>query len=141
MMGLECLTGDINSAYIQAYTKEKVYTIAGPEFGELQGSLLLVDKALYGLQGSGNAWHRKLSDDLHDMGFRPSKADTDLWIKKKDDHYEFIGVFVDDITVFSKNPQEIFNTLNTKYKYEFKEVCQPTYYNGADIKKDSKTGY
>ena len=53
--GLYILAGDITSAYIQSYTKEKVYTIAGPEFGELEGSVMIIDKALYGLQGSGNA--------------------------------------------------------------------------------------
>ena len=63
-MGLKCIAGDITLAYIQAHTKEKVYTIAGPEFGDLEGRILLIDKALHGLQGSGNAWHAKLADDL-----------------------------------------------------------------------------
>ncbi len=30
LMDLECLAADVTSAYIQAYTKEMVYTIAGP---------------------------------------------------------------------------------------------------------------
>ena len=42
--------GDIGNAFLYGKTKEKVYIIAGPEFGEeLQGRILLVDKALYGL--------------------------------------------------------------------------------------------
>ena len=49
MMDLDILAGDINSDYIQAYTKEKIYTIAGPEFGPLQGRILIIVKALYGL--------------------------------------------------------------------------------------------
>ena len=54
-MGLKCIAGDITLEYIQAHTKEKVYTIAGPEFGDLEGRVLLLAKALYGLQESGNA--------------------------------------------------------------------------------------
>ena len=73
-MGLKCLMGDINSAYIQAYTKEKIYTIAGPEFGPLQGRILIIDQALYGLQGSGNAWHKKFADDLYHLRYIPSRA-------------------------------------------------------------------
>ena len=80
LMGLKVLAADITLAYIQAQTKEKVYTIAGPEFGELEGFALIVDKALYGLQSSDNAWHAKLADDLYEMGFRPCKADPDLWM-------------------------------------------------------------
>ena len=128
LMKLDCLAGDINSAYIQAYTKEKVYTYAGPEFGRQEGSLFLVNKALHGLQASGNAWHTKFADDLYDMGFTQSKADPDLWIKPMGDHYKMIGVFVDDVTVFSRNPQAIFNTLTNKYKYEFKAIEKPEYF-------------
>ena len=134
--GLKCLSGDINSAYIQAHTKEKVYTIAGPEFGPLEGQLVIIDKALYGLQTSGNAWHSKLSDDLRDMGFTPSKADRDLWIRERGDYLEYMCVFVDDITVFSKEPMLIFDTLKEKYGYEFKEIAEPEYYNGADLSVD-----
>ena len=48
---------------------------AGPEFGDRQGHLMRVDKALYGLKSSGARWHDRLADVLRDMGFTPSKAD------------------------------------------------------------------
>ena len=32
---LEIMVGDVSSAYIEAYTQEKVCFIAGPEFGPL----------------------------------------------------------------------------------------------------------
>jgi hypothetical protein len=37
---------DIGNAYLEAKTTEKVCIKAGPEFGELQGNLLIIDKAL-----------------------------------------------------------------------------------------------
>jgi hypothetical protein len=116
-----------------------VYTIAGPEFGSLAGSLMIVLKALYGLQGSGKAWHSKLADDLWDLGFKPSRADPDLWMRKMDNHYEYIATFVDDITIFSKDPHKILNTL--KKMYDFKNVGDPEYYKGADLSQDLETGY
>ena len=123
LQDLTCLTGDINSAYFQAYTRELVYTIAGPEFGPLEGRIAIIVKALYGLQTSGNEWHSKFADDLFDMGYKPSRADQDVWMKRVEDHYEYIAVFVDDVIVFSRNPEKIFEILKTKYGYEFKEVC------------------
>ena len=51
--GLQAWATDISSAYLQARTKEKLYLIAGPEFGDLEGHTLLVYKALYGLRTSG----------------------------------------------------------------------------------------
>ena len=137
LMGLKCLAADITLAYLQAQTREKVYTIAGPEFGKLEGLVMLIDKALYGLQGSGNAWHAKLADDLYAIGFRPSKADPDLWMRKQKDHYEYIAVFVNDLLVFSKDPEEIMDQI----KYKKKNVGPPQYYNGADMTINPELGY
>jgi hypothetical protein len=44
---------DIGNAYLEAVTSEKLFIIAGPEFGEQQGRTLIIYKALYGLQTSG----------------------------------------------------------------------------------------
>ena len=40
--------GDIGNAYLESYTNEKVYFMAGPKFGPLQGHNLIIINALYG---------------------------------------------------------------------------------------------
>jgi Reverse transcriptase (RNA-dependent DNA polymerase) len=45
---LELWGADVGNAYLEALTKEKVYIIGGPEFGDLTGHTLLIFKALYG---------------------------------------------------------------------------------------------
>ncbi len=54
--GLDIRTADVGNAYLMALTGEKLYIIAGPEFGELEGHILIVFKALYGLRTSGARW-------------------------------------------------------------------------------------
>ena len=50
---LEILCGDIGNAYVNAYTKEKVYAIAGNEFEKvMKGSVVIIVRALYGLRTS-----------------------------------------------------------------------------------------
>jgi hypothetical protein len=79
---------DIGNAYLEAKTTEKVCIKAGPEFGELQGNLLIIDKALYGLRLSGKAFNQLLS--VHNSpcvdGPRPCASITQLacsgWICK-----------------------------------------------------------
>ncbi len=44
---LETWATDIGNAYLEAETQEKVYIIAGPEFGELEGYILVIHKALW----------------------------------------------------------------------------------------------
>ena len=137
---LNVIAADIGSAYIQALTVEKVYCIPGPEFGELHGIVCIIMRALYGLKLSSAMWHQKLSDTLRAMGFVPSKADYDLWMRACVDHYEYIAVIVDDLLVFSKDPSTVIGPLKEIYNFELKGVGEPEYYSGADMKFNKETG-
>ena len=53
---LDILAWDIHKAYLTALCREKIWTFAGPEFGEEEGTLILVKMALYGLKPSGAAF-------------------------------------------------------------------------------------
>ena len=53
---------DKGNAYLEATTKEKLYIVAGPEFEELQGHILMIHKALYGLKSSGLRWSHRIHD-------------------------------------------------------------------------------
>jgi Reverse transcriptase (RNA-dependent DNA polymerase) len=50
---LEIWATGIGNAYLEAFTSEKVFIIAGPEFGEREGHILIISRALYGLQSIG----------------------------------------------------------------------------------------
>jgi hypothetical protein len=58
---LEQWATDIGNAYLEAFTSELVYIIAVTEFKELEGHLLLISKALYGLCSSGARWHDRFA--------------------------------------------------------------------------------
>ena len=75
---LELWGADVGNAYLQALTREKLYIVGGPEFEALQGHVLVMYKALYGTRSGGACWHDRFFDILHDMGFKPSKADPDI---------------------------------------------------------------
>ena len=81
--GLKIMAGDVGNAYLEAKTREKICIIAGPEFGELAGTILLVNKALYVLKTSRARYHGHFADYLHSMGWMQSKADPDIWMMDK----------------------------------------------------------
>ena len=56
--------------------------IAGAEFEELEGFILVFNKALYGLKSSGKRWEEKFHDIIKDMGFMSSKADQCVWMRE-----------------------------------------------------------
>ena len=78
---LNILVADIGNAYINAMTKEKVYTTAGKEFGDCAGQTIIITRALYGLKSSGAAWRSHLAQTLRDMNFKSSYTDPDVWMR------------------------------------------------------------
>ena len=129
---------DVGNAYLQALTREKLYIVGGPEFEELQGHVLVMYKALYGTRSGGACWHDKFFDILHDMGFKPSKADPDIWMKSSKDgsHYEYIAVYVDDLAICMKDPKSFCDTLKEKYKLKLKGVGPINYHLGCGYTRD-----
>jgi len=100
--GLEGHAADVGNAYLEAKTKEKVYIVGGPGLGKLEGHTLTIAKALYGLRTSGLRWHERFADTLRDLGFFPSKADPDVWMRRTGDTWEYIATYVDDLAVALK---------------------------------------
>ena len=71
---LEILRGDIGNAYVNAYTNEKVYPIAGNKFGKAtKGSIVIIMWALYGLCTSSERWHKHLANELRGFNFKPTR--------------------------------------------------------------------
>ena len=128
---------DVGNAYLEAYTKEKVYIVAGKGFGNLEGHTLKISKALYGLKSSGLRWHEKFADTLRHMSFEISKADPDVWMRRNDDVWEYIAVYVDDLAIAAKDPKKICDTLMNTYKYKLKGVGLLSYHLGCDFFRDN----
>jgi hypothetical protein len=54
------------------------------------------------------------------MGFEPSKGEPDIWMRRNRDVYEYIGVYIDDLAIVAKDPWEIVDVLERKYKFKLK---------------------
>ena len=55
--GLSVCAADVGNAFLYGKTREKVYVIAGPEFGEHAGKRMIIDRGLYGLKSSAARFH------------------------------------------------------------------------------------
>ena len=135
---LEIWGADVGNAYLEAYTDEKLCIIAGPEFKELQGHLLIMIKALYRTRSGGASWHDRLFDILQELKFKPSKADPDVWMRPEPGgtRYEYITVCIDDLAIAAKDPQTFCHDLKKKYNLKLKGVGPLEYHLGCTYKKD-----
>ena len=136
--GLEVWSTDIGNAYLEAMTSEKVYIIAGPEFGDLEGHILVIHKALYGLRSSGARWHDRFADCLRDQGFQPCKAEPDIWMRPRNGVYEYVAVYVDDLAITMKDPQEFISVLENKYKFKLKGTGPIDVHLGMTFHRDQE---
>ncbi len=135
----DVLTGDIGNAYLYAKTNLPVYVRLGKEFNIYDpsipvGSLATVEKALYGILTSANRWHAHLSDTLLQMGFKPSWADSDVWMRQNGQGYDYVGTHTDDLMVVSKDAKAIMDALSKVYT--IKKVEAPKFHLGCDYKKN-----
>ncbi len=134
------MSADIGNAYLQAPARKKVHTTAGPEFGpNRKGQTVIIVRAMYGLKSSGAAWHTQLSSTLHSMGFKPTFADPDVWIRhasRPDGHeyYNYVLVYVDDLLILSHDPKLIMMTIQKEYRLK-EEPTPPKTYLGSTIKE------
>jgi hypothetical protein len=134
--GCKAMAGDVGNAYLEALTKEMVYFIAGPAFGPLQGHILVIYKALYGLRTSGARFHERFADTLRSMGFVQCKNEQDLWMRDAESHYEYVCVYVDDLLAIMKEPEKFFKELTKVHGYKLKGVGEPEYHLGGNYFRD-----
>jgi hypothetical protein len=77
---LDMMVGDVGNAFPTAPCAEKIWTKAGPEFGNRAGLTIILKRALYGLKTTSRSFHEFFGDCLKSIGFQPSRADQDLWL-------------------------------------------------------------
>jgi hypothetical protein len=123
---------------MHTFTKEKVYTTAGPEFGSNAGRPAIIVRALYGLKSSGARWRDHFAAILTQVGFTSSKADPDVWMQKNKrpdglTYWEYTLCYVDDILVISHEPMQVMNLLSHHVTFKSGSIQPLTNYLGATI--------
>ena len=138
---LDVLSADVQNAYLNAPTKERVYTTAGLEFGpQYVGRPVLIVRALYGLKSSGARWRDHMAATLREGGFFSCYADPDVWMRKQVrpdgfKYWEYVLCYVDDLLVISHDPKAVMDYMSSKYTLKDGSVKPPDTYLGASISK------
>lgn len=138
---LEVKASDVQNAYLTAPCEEKIWTILGPEFGDDQGKSALIVRALYGLSSAGASFSRHIADCMRTLGYKPCKADPDLWMKAKtrpDDgveYYAYVLLYVDDCLAIDHDATGALKELDYYFKMKPGSIGDPDIYLGAKIRK------
>ena len=112
----------------------------GPEFGEEEGTFVLVKMALYGLKSSGAAIRSNLSGVLRDIGYISTKGDPDVWIRpavKPDgtEYHEMVLWYVDNVLAILAPPMKTIEVIKAVLKLKGDKSEVHDMYLGASIHK------
>ena len=110
---------DVQNSFLSADNLEKHWIRAGPKFGEEQGKVFIVVRALYGLKSASAAFRSFIAKKLDEIGFNSSPADPDVWLRpviKSDgeEYCEYVLMYVDDILAISIDPTRILKSMEEK---------------------------
>ena len=92
---IQVQSADVQNAFLTAPVLEKIWMVAGPEFGPEQGKYMIVVRALYGLKSANALFRSFMAKKLDELGFRSSKADFDIWLRPAmkgsgKEYYEYV---------------------------------------------------
>ena len=139
--GLDILAADCEGAYLNATTRERLYTKCGPEFGpELEGRWAIIVRALYGSRSAAASWRATISSIVEGLGFSMCRADNDVWMREgvnaAGEHvWEYVLVYSDDLLIIGLHPDQVASKIDQHCKLKHGSVKEPDQYLGADIGK------
>jgi hypothetical protein len=120
---------DVSNAYLNAPCREKIWFVAGPEFGSRQGQVVKIVCAVYGLKSSGASWQNMLQQTIvEELQFQLTIADPDVYCRcnqkpSGEEYWELVLVYVDDILIISHEARKKhLEKLGTFYEFNISSV-------------------
>ena len=96
---------------------EKFCFTAEPVFGSMKGNIVIISKALYGLNSSGATWRAHLTQGMIDLDYSPRQADPDIlkrpMVKSVGFKYwKYFHINMYDIMIISDKPEKLTVSLS-----------------------------
>ena len=135
------LAGDIQNTYLNTSTKEKLFFYAGDEYKSDQGKVVVIVRALHGLNSCTLEWINHLYEILgNHLGFQSSLTYTEVWFKAaiykaRNEYYTYILVYDDDLLTVYKYPQKYITMLESNYTVKSYSIWEPKVYFVSNVGK------
>ena len=121
---------DVKSAYLHSDIEEEIYLEQPQGFVKKANSgrklVCKLNKSIYGLKQAAKNWYEALTSLLLKKGFKRSRNDYCLFVKKEEDGtFSYVLVWVDDIIVAGETEEavnEIKSMLNENFKMDDRGV-------------------
>ncbi|KAM2907141.1 hypothetical protein COP2_046811 [Malus domestica] len=126
---------DVNNAFLNGDLDEEAFMSLPPGFGRKdEHRVCQLHKSLYGLKQASRQWFIKLSTALKAAGFQQSRSDYSLFVRRRQDNFLVLLVYVDDVILAGNNLEDIENTkLFLANQFKLKDLGQLKYFLGIEV--------
>ncbi|KAG7348564.1 reverse transcriptase RNA-dependent DNA polymerase [Nitzschia inconspicua] len=109
--GLELWSKEIGNTHLESYL-------------DRENRALIIWRAFYGLNLSGQEWHDKLHDCLVALASFPCRVEPDIWMRKNGELQvsEYIVLYIGDLSSAMQRPRVLIGGLTPKF-FEFELKC------------------
>ncbi|GKA17967.1 retrotransposon protein, putative, ty1-copia subclass [Tanacetum coccineum] len=131
---------DVSNAFLHGFLNEEVYMKQPPGFEDAHKPhyVCKLQKAIYGLKQSPRAWFSRLSNKLHQLGFRASKVDTSLFLFHHGNITIYMLVYVDDIVIVGSSQSVVDRLIhNLSSSFPIKDLGRLNYFLGIEVAHNS----
>ncbi|XP_019059491.1 PREDICTED: uncharacterized protein LOC109117164 [Tarenaya hassleriana] len=137
---------DVTNAFLHGELDEENYMSLPPGFTPTSGDSLLPNvvcklrKSVYGLRQASRQWYFTFANVLLAHGFVQSPSDHTMFVKKSDNSFVAMLVYVDDIVIASNDPLAVDNLKTLLQKnFHIKDLGELKYFLGLEVAR-SKLG-
>ncbi|KAE8666201.1 Retrovirus-related Pol polyprotein from transposon TNT 1-94 [Hibiscus syriacus] len=134
---------DVKTAFLHGDLEEEIYMRQPEGFikADKKNLVCRLKKSLYGLKQAPRQWYKKFDNFMGSNGFTICQADHYCYIKRFDNSFIILLLYVDDMLVAGSNMHEIIN-LKQKLSKQFamKDLGTAKQILGMRIKRDTKSG-
>ena len=128
---------DVKKTFLNGVIEEEVYIEQplGFETHDKKTHVCRLKKALYGLKQAPKTWYKRIDGFLMDLGFRKSKAYSNLYYKVEDERIMILLLYVDDL--FLRGKEKLISEFkkNLATKFEMKGLGMMHYFLGFEVWK------
>ncbi|KAJ9532152.1 hypothetical protein QJQ45_003955 [Haematococcus lacustris] len=87
---------DVKTAFLNGRLEELIYMHQPAGYEDGSGRVCRLHRALYGLRQAPRAWHARLKEELEQLGFTASAADSCLFTMMRGSSKVLLAIYVDD---------------------------------------------
>jgi hypothetical protein len=130
---------DVKLAFLNGDLKEEVYMHQPSGFAipDMEGKVLRLRKALYGLRQAQRAWNAKLDSTLRRMGFEKSPYESAVYRWGNGGNVLLVGVYVDDLVITDTKDAEVAAFKEEmKTTFQMSDLGPLSFYLGIEVHQD-----